>query len=142
MLMLHYNIPEFDDCDSFLALLAKRSGRMKKGGRPDLNAAAKQVLNDWNSGKLHYFTEPPEQQIVSEFQPELVSEFVKEFDLDNLEENIRVLVDSLPDQRMVSVSAYDASLPISFHQKLVKMHHKQRQKPFFGQAMLKYGRNN
>nr|CAD2173886.1 unnamed protein product [Meloidogyne enterolobii] len=113
MLMLHYNLPEFDDCDSFLALLAKRSGRMKKGGRPDLNAAAKQVLNDWNSGKLHYFTEPPEQQIVSEFQPELVSEFVKEFDLDNLEENIRVLVDSLPDQRMVSASAYDASLPIS-----------------------------
>ncbi|CAK5111129.1 unnamed protein product [Meloidogyne enterolobii] len=125
MLMLHYNIPEFDDCDSFLALLAKRSGRMKKGGRPDLNAAAKQVfnffnlkkifkvLNDWNSGKLHYFTEPPEQQIVSEFQPELVSEFVKEFDLDNLEENIRVLVDSMPDQRMVSASAYDASLPIS-----------------------------
>uniref|UniRef100_A0A915N253 Guanine nucleotide-binding protein-like 3 homolog n=1 Tax=Meloidogyne javanica TaxID=6303 RepID=A0A915N253_MELJA len=113
MLMLHYNIPEFDDCDSFLALLAKRSGRMKKGGRPDLNAAAKQVLNDWNSGKLHYFTEPPEQLIVSEFQPELVSEFVKEFDLDNLEENIRVLVDSLPDQRMVSASAYDASLPIS-----------------------------
>ena len=43
--MLHYNIPEFDDCDSFLALLAKRSGRMKKGGRPDLNAAAKQVFD-------------------------------------------------------------------------------------------------
>ena len=43
--MLHYNLPEFDDCDSFLALLAKRSGRMKKGGRPDLNAAAKQVFD-------------------------------------------------------------------------------------------------
>ena len=51
------------------------------------------MLNDWNSGKLRYFTEPPEHKIVSEFQPELVAEFVKEFDLDNLQENIRVLVD-------------------------------------------------
>ncbi|KAF7633367.1 CP-type G domain-containing protein [Meloidogyne graminicola] len=119
MLMLHYNIPEFDDCESFLALIAKRSGRIKKGGRPDLNAAAKQVLNDWNSGKLRYFTEPPEQQIISEFQPELVAEFNKEFDLDNLTENIQIIqlkyfvFLALPEQRMVNNSVYNSSIPIS-----------------------------
>jgi nuclear GTP-binding protein len=41
--MLHYGIPEFADCDQFLALLSRRLGRLKKGGRPDLNAAAKQA---------------------------------------------------------------------------------------------------
>jgi nuclear GTP-binding protein len=42
--MLHYTIPEFSDCDQFLALLARRTGKLKKGGRPDFNAAAKQVF--------------------------------------------------------------------------------------------------
>ena len=42
--MLHYNIPEFSDCDEFLSLLAKRTGRLKKGGVPNLNAAARNVL--------------------------------------------------------------------------------------------------
>lgn len=41
--MLHFNIPEFNDCDQFLALLARKLGRMKKGGRPDMNAAARHV---------------------------------------------------------------------------------------------------
>lgn len=43
--MLHYNIPEFSDCDEFLSLLAKRTGRLKKGGLPNLNAAARNVLS-------------------------------------------------------------------------------------------------
>jgi nuclear GTP-binding protein len=43
VLMLHFNIPEFNDCDEFLALLARKIGRIKKGGRPDMNAAAKHV---------------------------------------------------------------------------------------------------
>merc|ERR1719317_590663 len=39
--------------------LAKRSGRLGKGGEPDINAASKMVLNDWTRGKLPYFTPPP-----------------------------------------------------------------------------------
>ena len=41
--MLQYNIPEFEDCDSFLALIARKIGRLKKGARPDINAAARKV---------------------------------------------------------------------------------------------------
>jgi nuclear GTP-binding protein len=95
--MLHYRIPEFTDCDHFLALLSRRFGRLKKGGRPDLSAAAKQVLNDWNSGKLRYYTEPPEENRTDDEQQqismELVQEFAKEFDLDALDQDIRVIVD-------------------------------------------------
>lgn len=41
--MVHFNIPEFQDCDQFLALISRKLGRLKKGGRPDFNAAAKYV---------------------------------------------------------------------------------------------------
>jgi len=46
--MVHYCLPEFSDVGDFLALLAKRRGMLRKGGRPDVNKAAKLVLQDWN----------------------------------------------------------------------------------------------
>lgn len=42
--MMHYNIPEYKSCDQFLSLVARKLGRLKKGARPDINAAAKSVL--------------------------------------------------------------------------------------------------
>uniref|UniRef100_A0A1I7WZY3 OBG-type G domain-containing protein n=1 Tax=Heterorhabditis bacteriophora TaxID=37862 RepID=A0A1I7WZY3_HETBA len=42
-LMLHYTIPEFKSVDQFLALVARKLGRLKKGARPDITAAAKHV---------------------------------------------------------------------------------------------------
>jgi len=47
--MVHYCIAEFSDVNDFLALLAKRRGMLRKGGRPDVNKAAKLVLQDWNT---------------------------------------------------------------------------------------------
>ena len=35
--MMHFNIPQFSDVDQFLALVANKIGRLKKGGRPDRN---------------------------------------------------------------------------------------------------------
>jgi len=46
--MVHYCLPEFSNVADFLALLAKRRGMLRKGGRPDVNKAAKLVLQDWN----------------------------------------------------------------------------------------------
>lgn len=42
-MMLHYSIPEFKSTEQFLALIARKLGRLKKGARPDTNAAAKHV---------------------------------------------------------------------------------------------------
>lgn len=42
--MLHYGISEFENCEQFLAFIARKLGRIKKGGRADLNAAAKNVI--------------------------------------------------------------------------------------------------
>jgi nuclear GTP-binding protein len=46
-MMLHYNLTDYRNTDDFLALLAKRQGRLKKGGVPDKEKAARAVLQDW-----------------------------------------------------------------------------------------------
>ncbi|KAG2002465.1 GTP-binding protein [Coprinopsis cinerea AmutBmut pab1-1] len=55
-----YNLPEFGTPLEFLTMLALSSGRLHKGGTPDLNSAARQVLTDWNQQKIPYFSQPPE----------------------------------------------------------------------------------
>ncbi|CAJ0957697.1 unnamed protein product, partial [Mesorhabditis belari] len=97
-LMLHYVIADFSSCEHFLALVARKLGRLKKGGVPDINAAARHVLNDWNSGRLRYYTQPPEQAPVNENleAAQIVAQFSKEFDIDALEGDLQNLVEDLP----------------------------------------------
>jgi nuclear GTP-binding protein len=47
-----------------LSAIAKRSGKLLRGGEPDQEAAAKMVLNDWIRGKIPYFAHPPERPAV------------------------------------------------------------------------------
>lgn len=49
----------YTDAEDFLERLAKQSGRLLKGGEPDLKTTAKMVLHDWLKGKIPYFTKPP-----------------------------------------------------------------------------------
>lgn len=83
---------------------AKRSGRFKKGGIPDTNAAARGLLEDWNkwvyifwkisviydisyySGKIKYYTIPPEvDDSDAHISSAIVTEVAKEFNLDEFE---------------------------------------------------------
>ncbi|KAK6907257.1 nuclear GTP-binding protein [Kwoniella mangroviensis CBS 8886] len=54
-----YNIPSYDGVRDFLIKIALTRGRLFKGGIPDLEGSAVQILRDWNSGKISYFTIPP-----------------------------------------------------------------------------------
>ncbi|KZO91950.1 P-loop containing nucleoside triphosphate hydrolase protein [Calocera viscosa TUFC12733] len=54
-----YQIPPYKDAHEFLIMLALSRGRLGKGGKPDLDTAARSVLRDWNTGKISYHTEPP-----------------------------------------------------------------------------------
>ncbi|KAF8876800.1 hypothetical protein CPB84DRAFT_382967 [Gymnopilus junonius] len=54
-----YNLPESSSTLEFLTMLALTNGRLLKGGTPDLNSAARQVLTDWNQQKIPYFSLPP-----------------------------------------------------------------------------------
>ncbi|TMS35210.1 hypothetical protein L596_002659 [Steinernema carpocapsae] len=113
-LMKHYKIPEFRECDQFLALVARKMGKLGKGARPNVNAAAKQVLIDWNSGKLRYYTTPPDTTAQDEAMcsAEMVTQFSKEFDLDALDGEMSALVEGLDEDAMDQAIAYDASKPI------------------------------
>ncbi|KAK8075478.1 GTP-binding family protein [Apiospora hydei] len=48
-----------EDYTRFLELLARKSGRLLKGGEPDVDSVAKMVLNDFTRGRLPWFTPPP-----------------------------------------------------------------------------------
>jgi nuclear GTP-binding protein len=54
-----YSIPPFENVNQFLVSIALVRGRLGKGGVPDLESSAVQVLRDWNTGKISYHTVPP-----------------------------------------------------------------------------------
>ncbi|XP_061360618.1 nuclear/nucleolar GTPase 2-like [Gastrolobium bilobum] len=61
-----YKIKEWDDENDFLLQLCKSSGKLLKGGEPDLMTAAKMMLHDWQRGKIPFFVRPPRQDDMSE----------------------------------------------------------------------------
>ncbi|XP_014775789.1 nucleolar GTP-binding protein 2 [Octopus bimaculoides] len=54
-----YKIESWNGTEDFLEKLAKRYGKLLKGGDPDFNNISKIVLNDWQRGRLPYFVKPP-----------------------------------------------------------------------------------
>jgi ribosome biogenesis GTPase A len=43
-LQSHFGVPSFSGATDFLALVAQRRGKLRTGGAPDLEAAARAVL--------------------------------------------------------------------------------------------------
>lgn len=54
-----YDIRGWEDHIQFLEMLARKGGRLLKGGEADLDGVAKMVLNDFLRGKIPWFTPPP-----------------------------------------------------------------------------------
>jgi nuclear GTP-binding protein len=75
-----YKIPgPFQNSVDFLSKYAQRTGKLLKGGEPDINAVAKMVLNDWLRGKIPYFAAPPlpdpaipQTSVATDVKPELL----------------------------------------------------------------------
>ncbi|TDH70409.1 hypothetical protein CCR75_006287 [Bremia lactucae] len=72
----------FQDAVQFLVLVAQATGKLGKRGIPDRQAAARIVLQDWNRGKLPYFTAPPDQS-VQVLDTQLVSAFGHPLNVDD-----------------------------------------------------------
>ncbi|XP_033822026.1 guanine nucleotide-binding protein-like 3-like protein [Periophthalmus magnuspinnatus] len=96
-IMQHYGVSDFHTALEFLALLARRQGKLRKGGLPDTDKAAKGVLMDWTGGRISYFTHPPETHTLpTHVSAEIVSEMGKAFDWDELEKgNQEILAESV-----------------------------------------------
>ena len=54
-----YDIKGFNNATGFLELLARKGGRLLKGGEADVDGVAKMVINDFLRGKIPWFTPPP-----------------------------------------------------------------------------------
>lgn len=90
-LCLHYCIPQFNSCHELLCFLAKKMGKFKKGGVPNFEEGARRLINDWNSGKIKYYTHPPEEFKQSiHLSAEYVTEMGKAFDISIMEEQMEL----------------------------------------------------
>ncbi|KAL2642357.1 hypothetical protein R1flu_009944 [Riccia fluitans] len=56
-----YKVKEWTSDEDFLTQLCRITGKLLKGGEPDLNTAAKMVLFDWQRGRIPFFTPPPQR---------------------------------------------------------------------------------
>uniref|UniRef100_A0A671DSC1 Nucleolar GTP-binding protein 2 n=1 Tax=Rhinolophus ferrumequinum TaxID=59479 RepID=A0A671DSC1_RHIFE len=54
-----YKIESWENAEDFLEKLALRTGKLLKGGEPDLQTVGKMVLNDWQRGRIPFFVKPP-----------------------------------------------------------------------------------
>jgi len=66
-LIQRYKLPpdtKWRDGEEFLTIVARKMGKLQKGGDADLDTAARIVLYDWQRGRIPYFTSPPEESEV------------------------------------------------------------------------------
>jgi len=94
-----YKIPDFNTPNEFLVHVARKNGKLMKGGIPNINVAAKMVLQDWTGGRIPFYTEPPAVSadvhvgatIVSQFGPDFDISQAKVLDsLENLNDNVEL----------------------------------------------------
>ncbi|XP_028985926.1 nucleolar GTP-binding protein 2 [Betta splendens] len=88
-----YRIPTWNSPEDFLEKLAYRTGKLLKGGEPDLSTVSKMVLNDWQRGRIPFFVKPPgpegdeqERESLPVEPPSELVENVQEEQLNNPEE--------------------------------------------------------
>uniref|UniRef100_A0A0K8UPR7 Nucleolar GTP-binding protein 2 n=1 Tax=Bactrocera latifrons TaxID=174628 RepID=A0A0K8UPR7_BACLA len=53
-----YKVESWTSSIDFLEQLAKKSGKLLKGGEPDITVTSRMVLNDWQRGKLPFYVAP------------------------------------------------------------------------------------
>ncbi|XP_047120863.1 nucleolar GTP-binding protein 2 [Schistocerca piceifrons] len=54
-----YQVDGWETAEDFLEKLAFRTGKLLKGGEPDITIVSRIILNDWQRGKLPFYVMPP-----------------------------------------------------------------------------------
>lgn len=91
-----YGIPDIsmseyiDSTTEFLVQVARKRGRLGKGGIPLLESAGKVVLNDWSAGRIKWWCEPPATPVDVTDEKAVVSEWAEAFDIDALLKDVDV----------------------------------------------------
>lgn len=78
--------PNGDPTTDFLVQVARKRGRLGRGGVPNLNSAAMSVLSDWRDGRIQGWVDVPpiREEEQGEDQKRVVKEWSKEFKLEGL----------------------------------------------------------
>lgn len=84
ILLSVFRIRDFNCPEEFLYLVAQKRGKLGKGGVPNLIAAARVVLREWNSGKIPYYTLPPEEGVDDHTGIKIADKNSKEFDINKV----------------------------------------------------------
>lgn len=81
-LMRIYRIIPFDTPDAMLQQIAAARGKLRRGGTPDVPAAARIVLQNWNDGHIPFFTRPPSRGNEAFEASQVVTAYAADFDAD------------------------------------------------------------
>lgn len=94
-LMVAYSVPEFATVTEFLAFLCSSRGKYRRGGSYDVESAAKVVLQDWNSGKIPFYTLPPKGPSKAHLSATVVHQWSEEFNVDAIRDTESAALGSL-----------------------------------------------
>ena len=107
-----YGVQEWEDHVDFLTQFARKSGRLHKGGEPDLHTVSKMILNDWLRGKIPYYVAPPERDEL-DIQPKKKSVPGVEQILSKIRVESGYLEDDLKDQDESTLKEEPAEVDVS-----------------------------
>uniref|UniRef100_A0A1I8BXI5 Nucleolar GTP-binding protein 2 n=1 Tax=Meloidogyne hapla TaxID=6305 RepID=A0A1I8BXI5_MELHA len=85
--------------EEFLSRIAIATGRLLKGGEPDLNTVARQVLNDYQRGNIPHYVLPPGCRSQSVTPSEIGRQMVDERPINLVEEDEKI--DAMTDSECV-----------------------------------------
>ncbi|KAJ4728512.1 guanine nucleotide-binding protein-like NSN1 [Melia azedarach] len=120
LLISLYKLPNFDSVDDFLQKVASVRGKLKKGGIVDVEAAARIVLHDWNEGKIPYYTMPPTRDQGEPSEAKIVSEFGKEFSVDDVYKSESSFIGSLKSVDDFQPVEVPPSCPLNFDESMLE----------------------
>ncbi|KAI0563606.1 50S ribosome-binding GTPase [Gracilaria domingensis] len=110
-LMVAYSVPQFDNVTEFLAYLCSSRGKFRRGGSYDVEAAARIVLQDWNSGKIPFYTLPPKGPSTAHLSASIVQQWSQEFDINGVKEGEAARLESMAQAPTVQFASASASTP-------------------------------
>ncbi|KAI4356226.1 hypothetical protein L6164_000265 [Bauhinia variegata] len=120
LLVTIYKIASFDSVDDFLQKVASVRGKLKKGGLVDVEAAARIILHDWNEGKIPYYTMPPVRNQGEPSEARIVSEFSKEFNIDEVYNRESSFIGSLKAADDFNPVEVPSNGPLKFDEKMLE----------------------
>ncbi|XKL62674.1 hypothetical protein PGB90_002507 [Kerria lacca] len=127
-----YEIFEWTDADDFLYKLGVKTGKLLKGGEPDKTAIAKMILNDWQRGKLPFYTVPSGFEVPLSKSEEV--EFESIVEANNNTDESKEETENVENQESIEREETDTSDSEEEEEKLVKRKMKQEMRE---QAYLK-----